>query len=433
MKKRPSLPEPRVTTSPSTLHRALAFALALSTASLGVTPRALAADSVEDQKRKAANFFDAGAEAYKAGQYLAAAEAFEKAYALLPSPSLLFSAAQSYRRQYLAEPKADTLRRAIDLYRTYLKSDAQANRREDAMEALAVLVPLQVRIPTEPGQDGADPDSAASSGTAQDPKKTARILISSNAPGAEVSLDGGPFSPAPLVASVEPGPHRARVRAAGHHDEEVEVQARAHEQVPQHVALRPRPGSLKVSGTAGARVTVDGKLLGSLPSTAPILVDPGSRFVAITATGHEPWTERIEVGKGESKSVYADLKWTTQRRVAWATFSVGGAAAITAGVLAGLSLDRQSQALSLSDKLSTGSLTPTERDGYNSAVQSRNELGQAAAITGIVAAVIVATGIGLYTLDEPAVVAPDSPAGPDKPEKKPFEVAITPGGVGLRF
>ena len=54
-----------------------------------------------------------------------------------------------------------------------------------------------------------------------------------------------------------------RARAAGYDDEEVTVEALANELVPHHVPLRAKPAKLSVSGTAGARVAVDGKVLTS--------------------------------------------------------------------------------------------------------------------------------------------------------------------------
>src|SRR5262245_16266171 len=81
------------------------------------------AEMPADKRAQASSFFDAGAQAYDAGQYLVAAEAFLKAHELLPSPTLLFSAAQAYRRQYLQQPTPEALERSIGLYRDYLRTD----------------------------------------------------------------------------------------------------------------------------------------------------------------------------------------------------------------------------------------------------------------------------------------------------------------------
>lgn len=436
----------------------LGACLALATAL--AAPAARAEDDAAKKREMVTNFFDAGAEAFKAGKYLAAAEAFEKAYAILPNPPLLFSAAQAYRRQYLVEPSADTLGRALSLYRQYLHADPKANRREDAMEALAVLVPLETRgrppatsagtgeggspgggAPGDGAGDGAPQGGSPDGGQAApaapkpagDPKKTARILITASADGAEVSLDGGPFQPAPLVASVEPVAHRARVRAPGHDEAEVTVSAVAGEQVPQHVTLRPKPGRLAITGTSGARVSVDGKALGALPAAAPLAVEPGSRFVTVTLNGHAPWSRRVEVGRDETVPLDADLAWTQQRKIAWATMSLGAAGLISGAVLGGLALDRQSAALALRDQQASAPLSAGQRDAFNLAVGERNDLGQAAGITFAASALVLATGIGLYAFDEPAAVTPSEAPGTPAPRapRATFEVGL--GSASVRF
>jgi len=206
-----------------------------------------------DPIARASSFFDAGAQAYKAGQYLVAAEAFLKANELTPSASLLFSAAQAYRRKFLAEPEPATLHRAIGLYREYLRADQNARRREDAMAALGALAPFEARYP--PPGDGAEARAAPAA-------STTRLLLTSPAEGAEVSVDGGPFVITPAVVQVRPGPRHVRVRAPGYVDDQLMVDAVANELLPRHLALRPRSARVSVTGTAGARVAVDGQVRG---------------------------------------------------------------------------------------------------------------------------------------------------------------------------
>jgi tetratricopeptide (TPR) repeat protein len=407
------------------MRAALSLPAALAAALLIATLPARADDDEAKRREQMNNYFDAGAEAYKAGKYAAAAEAFEKAHTLFPSAALLFSTAQAYRRQYLLEPKPETLRRALSLYREYLQVDPRAKRREDAMEALAVLVPLETRLPPE----------GAAAEPAPEVKRTARILLTAGAEGAEVSLDGGPFAAAPLLATVEPGPHRARVRAPGHDEEEVTVSAVLNEQVPQHVNLRPKSGKLEMTGTGGARVEVDGKAVGVVTAKAIFPVEPGSRFVAVTLDGHEPWTRRIEVERDKAVPLDANLVWTQQRKIAWATISVGIAGVLSGAVLGGLALDRQSRALSLLGKTDTQALSIDERETFNLAVRERNDFGQAAAVTGIASALVLATGVGLYAFDKPSVVTPESaPAGPRTPAPRTtLEVGLASASLRVQF
>ena len=60
---------------------------------------------------EARQYFDAGAAAYAAGDYQAAIQAFDAAYALKPLPEIAFSLAQAERRQYFASHDAAHLDR----------------------------------------------------------------------------------------------------------------------------------------------------------------------------------------------------------------------------------------------------------------------------------------------------------------------------------
>lgn len=378
----------------------------------------------QDKIAQASAFFDAGAAAYKTGQYLVAAEAFLEANEIAPSPALLFSAAQSYRRQFLAEPKAGTLRRAIGLYRDYLKRDPAPKRREDAMQALAALMPLEVRF-----GDVADPN--------EPPKKPAtRLLLSAPADGAQVSVDGGPFVRAPFVAQVQPGPHTVKVRAPGYEEEQLAVQAVPNELVPRHVVLRPKPARLVVTGTGGAHVAVDGQLRATLPMAAPLAIDPGAHFVTVSMSGHEPFGEVVELQRDGTMQLAARLRTTRQRVAAWTTIAVGAAGAVTGGVLGGVALMRQSDAATLADKRQTTPLQPAERDSYNSAVKARDDFARAAAITGGVSVLALAVGVGMFALDKPELVAPNDErlrtpqrSGP----KLDFDVGLLSVGVHGTF
>src|SRR5690606_35438017 len=118
---------------------------------------------------------------------------------------------------------------------------------------------------------------------------------------------------------------------------------------------------------------------------------------------------------------------------AWATLSVGVAGALSGAVLGGLALDRQSRALALRDR-GAGALSVEERDSFNLAVRERNDFGQAAAITGVASALVIATGIGLYAFDAPAVVTPsEAPAGTKPAPRTTFEVGLASASVRVVF
>lgn len=62
-------------------------------------------------------------------------------------------------------------------------------------------------------------------------------------------------------------------------------------------------GHIEFHGPPGTDVTVDGRLVGTLPLPAPVHVGAGSAHVVAVAAGHVPLQEDIPVRGGESKTV----------------------------------------------------------------------------------------------------------------------------------
>lgn len=438
-------------------------ALLLGAASALGAGEALADEQAD--RAAATHFFDAGAQAYDAGQYLVAAEAFLKAHDLLKSPALLFSAAQAYRRQWLVDGAPDSLRRSVRLYREYLKSDPEGKRREDAVSALADLAPIEARLgrrrsslagekspasgdkpalvpipvpgqtppgdggePAEnPGEDVGEPEAEA--------PKTTRILLSANPNDAEVSVDGKPFVHVPAVVEVQPGAHAVRVRASGYHEEDVSVDAVKAELVARHVALRPKEGRLRVRGTAGASVTVDGQLRAVLPMDGPLELAPGEHFVSIGRAGRVSFGKTITIERDREVEVSGDLTVTGQRIGAWATFGVGLAGVVATGVLTGFAVARDTAAAQIDAKRATGTLATSERDQFNTELTARNDFRIAAGITGGAAGLFLLGSAVLFNFD-PAEALPlpskrtETKSAPPRPE---FTVGLMSAGMRLKF
>lgn len=409
--------------------------------SLAVAPAAAQADArpTPEQVAQAESYFNAGAQAYEAGQYQVAAEAFLEAHERVPSPSLLFSAAQALRRQYLTEPSPDALRRAIALYREYLRQDPKATRREEAVTALGSLVPLEARLAGEGAEAAGGEGATAPGGPAAATRPAAggtRLLLSSPAEGARVSVDGQPFVAAPLVAPVVPGAHRVRVQATGHYEEELTVVAVAGELMPRHVVLRVKPAQLRVTGTGGAHIAVDGGVRGTVPTTGAIAIEPGVHVVEVSLPGYELFRRELRVKREQAVALDADLRMTSRRVTAWTALGVGAAGAVATGVLGGLALASQSEAVELRDRKDAGSLTPSERDRYNAAVDARGSLGAAAAVAGGVSFLAAAVGFGLFAFDEPKGLGGAPPAAPsprDPGVDAEFTVGWLSAGVRARF
>lgn len=378
---------------------------------------------------KAENFFDAGAQAFETGEYVAAAESFMKAHALVNSPALIFSAAQAYRRDFLTNATEVSLHEAVRLYRQYVKAGAEAKRREDAMLALEALAPVAAKLVAAAGTDPSPTAPVAPPNT--------RLLLAAGGPGgpaagAQVSVDGQPYRATPLLLPVSPGPHRVRVNAPGYHDGEITVLAIAGELVPHHVQLEPVPAHVVVTGTAGAVFSVDGRARATV-ATPPIAVDAGARFVSVTRSGHVPYAQVLDLERGSRVYLDVELMPTRQRVGSWVTLGVGAASLVACGVLAGFVVDRDLSAATLRDKLNSEvGLLPTERDVYNATVAARDDFVLAAAVTGGAGLLTLVSGVALYAFDNPDVVVPRNEPAPSTP-KSQFTIGFATVGVSGSF
>jgi hypothetical protein len=96
-----------------------------------------------------------GRDAYTAGRYLEAAQAFHEAYEIESRPALLYNEAQAWRGEYERTRIRATAMKAISLYEQYLASPkTQLEDARSAAETLAVLgraiaeQPAEVRVVT---------------------------------------------------------------------------------------------------------------------------------------------------------------------------------------------------------------------------------------------------------------------------------------------
>ena len=224
---------------------------------------------------RAKDSFKAGATAYAAGEYLAAIQAFETAYELTPLPPIAFSLAQSHRRQYFASRDRAHLDKAVALFRRYVEEVQSGGRRADALDALSQLEPLAALA------------GAAAAPAAQRRARPTRLLITAEAPGAQLSLDGSPPAPSPLIREVAAGPHRIAASAPGFFPLEREVTAVAGELVPTSLALRERPSKVGALCARGRGHLLDGAF-----------ASRGGDRVALTSSSgsHQLWWRGPDTG-----------------------------------------------------------------------------------------------------------------------------------------
>lgn len=354
-----------------------------------------------DKRNQAEMYFRAGEQAYKAGQYLVAAKAFEESYALVPLPAIAFSTAQAMRLQYFIDKNPALLLRAIELYRLYIEQVSAGGRRDDASTNLAELETIRLRLQAE------DKMGAVTQPVS---RPVTQLMVVTQAAGARARIDGGDDGEVPLIRDVEPGPHRVEVMADGYFTETLQAVAVDGKFIVVEVPLKPQPAQVVVVAEGGAAVHVDGRPMGMTPLARPLELEAGRHFVAVTRRGRRPWSKEIEISRGERIELRPMLDTTAQRRASYwvlgaAGLALGGAATYT--VLA-ISADRD--LADLEDRRTTQGLTEAEFERYVGVRDDRDARARMAyAFWGVTGALAVTGGLMVF-LDNPRADAPPEPS-----------------------
>jgi hypothetical protein len=391
---------------------ALVRTLALVAALLALSSRP--ARAAEEDLGQAKAYFKAGAAAYTAGDYQAAIQALEAAYRLTPLPAIAFSLAQAERRQYFVSREREHLDRAVELYRTYLAQVATGGRRADATDALGQLEPLALAA-------GAAPAPAPGSPPPAEAAKT-RVLVTSEAPTASVSLDGAPPVPAPLIAEVTPGRHDVKVEARGFFPSERGVVAVAGALVPIEVNLRIRPAVIDLRGPSGADLYIDGRFAAKVEERNRIELSGGAHVFTFAKKGHRLKTVRVELEPGETRELRAGIEPTSQRTAAYVTLAASGVSLIATGVFAGLALGQEAKAGEIRDRQVAGNIDPRELAEYEEALDRRGQFRAASIASALIFGGTLVTGICLHEFDHP-----------DVHETPPFQRGGKPRAAGTQI
>jgi hypothetical protein len=162
--------------------------------------------------------------------------------------------------------------------------------------------------------------------------------VRSNPSGARVEVDGRGRGETPLtLTDLKPGTYTLRVSRSGYAATQRRLTLppgrrsqtldfrlqRAAAAAPREPSPRDTPaaasggarflgGLLVESRPTGARVYVDGRLLGTTPMTVPEL-RAGSHVVRLELDGHRRWTASVQVVAGERTRVAASLEEETAR------------------------------------------------------------------------------------------------------------------------
>jgi hypothetical protein len=374
-----------------------------------------------EDRETAERYFRAGARAYAAQNFEAAATDFEEAYKNLTMPEIAFSAAQAYRRLYRVSPKPEYVTRAIELYRAYLDHVKTGGRVGDAADSLAEMqreadrlaIAAKPRIQeVEHTRIGVTVTVAGGDAPATGALREIGDVAGDAIPGLAATLDGKPLAPFAL-ADVDAGPHVIAVTADGFHPIEKKLVAVAGQSQLLEVELRPKPASVTVSTEGGAELSIDGR-----PSSSPAEVAAGKHLLAIVHRGREPWVRELVVTRGQVLHLDAPLVQTGRRRaVPWLAAGTGivAALAVTTGILA---LGHDHDASDLRSQIAAGNAAPSVATRYDDEVASRDHDVTATWILGGSALALGAATAALYWFDKP------------EPRERAIVPMPTAGGAG---
>lgn len=388
----------------------------IALAIVALAPRPAAAD-----RAKAEAYFRAGAQAFDAQRFGAAAEDFEAAYHELALPQIAFSAAQAHRRQYYVDGKVEHVQRAIALYRIYLDAVKAGGRVADAADGLAEMKRELEHLPQGAAAPPAPPATrlAISVVVAGQVHASAELEAPASAavPGAAATLDG---KPAELFVplDVSPGSHVIRVTAPGYQPVTLQRVAVAGASDVVEAPLVPEPAHVAVQVEDGARIAFDGRLAGDAP-LAPQELAAGTHVVAITRRGRIPVVRDLTLARGETRVLDVHLAPTAKRRALPYLVGTAGGLAIASGIAAGFAVSADHALAAIEHERETQGITSAQLDQYNHDASRRDVLrdlawaaGGAAVATGAVAAL-------LYELDVPP--------------QRTIVPAVGPHGVGVTF
>ncbi|HYQ40716.1 MAG TPA: PEGA domain-containing protein [Polyangiaceae bacterium] len=367
------------------------LALALALAAAGWPRAAQAADSSSDLER-AKEDFRAGATAYAAGDYLAAIQALDAAYQLTPLPAIAFSLAQAHRRQYFVDHEREHLDRAITLFRRYIELAPTGSRRADALDALSQLEPLAVAQPKS---------SSATENNVNNATRRTRVLITTDAPGAELVLDGTPAVSSPLIREVEPGKHHVHVSAPGFFPTDREINAIPGELTLTPVPLRERPSTLGIWTAPDADIYIDGAYVSPGGEGVMVQLSSGKHRVAVGQKGHSVALREVTLQRGKQQNIRVTLEQTPQRITSQVLFIAGGVSLGTSLIFSSFAIRSEGDAEQFLGTIKTQNASPAELTSYNTSINERDRFRLATGVSLAASAGFFITGLFLHELDQP--------------------------------
>lgn len=331
-----------------------------------------------------------------------AIEFLAEAYRTYPYVTLLYSLGSAHRRAYERDGDVEHRRLSIRRYQQYLSAAPDAEFADLAQNYLTSLLAERDLVSMEA-------------------EAVTRVLVSTTAEDATMSLDGAPPLPAPGVITVEPGSHELHVLAPGYQEfvRTIDVPEGATYMV--QADLDALPGTITVVGPKRATVRLDGVVVGQLPLAEPLRVEPGAHVIGVSQRGRDPMRVELDIERAGHRSVAADLGVSNQRVVSYLLLGLGAVGLASTGVLFGLTYDRQIRAQQFTDRLSDGELSTAEYQRYRELADQRDSFRAGALLTGLGSSGLFLAGIVLFAYESPRAI------------ERLARVQPTPTGLAIRF
>ena len=399
------------------------------------------APAYAEDKASAEQLFRIGADAYRAGNFDAAASNFDRAYELFAAPEIAFSAAQAHRLQYQADRNPTHVKRAVELFEAYIANAPGGGKRKDALAHLERLRDVLAKL------------EASGAKVAAVVPQTPAVYVSVPIVNALITVDGKAVERYTSI-EVEPGEHVVAVSADGYFPEQRRIPV-AKGQVIVPIELKPRPAMLAITSEPGARVVVDGRPasrseakrlgVGTLPASpvgrgatpgvasprnttrSTLEVAPGKRFVTVYARGRELATRELELAPGQELTLDVPLHATTRRRAV--PYVAAGAGVLLVGTLAAATVAVAADFAAADLRDSSGALDAADSARYEQLRERRGSFRTVGFLAG--AATLAGAGVALW------MYYADTPSSDDL--GRPVERAnggfapIILGGLGLGY
>ncbi len=168
------------------------------------------------------------------------------------------------------------------------------------------------------------------------------IPVALNVADAEILLGDAPAPRQDGALALPAGAVTLTVRAAGHRTQVVEVAADRGAGYRLDVALALAPAPFTVEGAPpGAVITVDGRVVGTMPLTGPIDLEQGAHTISVTAARRAPFRTEVGVASDAPLRLEVSRMPSTRRTWTWVAAAGTGVALASWGAFGLLALQRE--------------------------------------------------------------------------------------------